>query len=239
MSFVRYTKENDCNIWRAHCIIVPPEFLRAGWHSLRPGGGRGCRSWARRMGVAMHRVTQGYHRSAVCKTRGTDYEYMKAKFYSGIWDSWCLVKGCGSSICSGIARLSGVYVPFSPHCSNILCPSTWKRKRWIISCAFWNLNVLKDLRRIVRLSMYVSNGITSILHKASDMLLVPWIFPTFVKKHTFIDTVNERRGNPSICENLNAACYSVNSPRPSVDRLHRSGAPLSTTGRRKMSFHKV
>ena len=34
-----------------------------------------------------------------------------------------------------------------------MCPSMWKRK--IISCAFWNLNALKDLRCIVRLALFL------------------------------------------------------------------------------------
>ena len=45
---------------------------------------------------------------------------------------------------SGIAWLSGVYVPF-PHSVPILCALQWEiRKKKIILCAIYNLNVLKD-----------------------------------------------------------------------------------------------
>ena len=46
---------------------------------------------------------------------------------------------------SGIAWLSGVYVPLSPQCPNLMCPSMRnKEKKYIILCAIYNLNVLKD-----------------------------------------------------------------------------------------------
>ena len=43
-----------------------------------------------------------------------------------IW--WESLAGLLLSI-SGIAQLSGVYVPFSPYCSNSMCPFMWKRKK--------------------------------------------------------------------------------------------------------------
>ena len=49
----------------------------------------------------------------------------------------CLIKyGFIVLYFAGIAQLSGLYVSFSPYCSNLMCPSMGKRKKGIILCAF-------------------------------------------------------------------------------------------------------
>ena len=53
----------------------------------------------------------------------------------------------------GWAWLSDICVPFSLYWPNFMCPSMCKGKKMIILCAFWNVNVLKDLRCIVGLSL--------------------------------------------------------------------------------------
>ena len=49
--------------------------------------------------------------------------------------------------------LFDVYVPFSTYCYNFRCPSMKNKTKMKLSCASWNLNALKDQRRIFRLSL--------------------------------------------------------------------------------------
>ena len=57
---------------------------------------------------------------------------------------------------AGIAQLSGVYVPF-PHIVQFYAPFYVKKEKKRVSlCAFWNFNALKDLRRIVGLSLILT-----------------------------------------------------------------------------------
>ena len=53
-------------------------------------------------------------------------------------------------------------------------PSMWKRKKWIILCAFWNLNALKDLRHIVGLSLWAGfRSMNSALEGLQEYLTQP------------------------------------------------------------------
>ena len=47
---------------------------------------------------------------------------------------------------SGIARLYGVYVPFSLYCPNFMCPSMWKREKWIIFMCLLEFECIKRLK---------------------------------------------------------------------------------------------
>ena len=65
---------------------------------------------------------------------------------------------------------------FFPYCPNFICPSMWKWEKWIILCAFWNLNALKVKRRTFRLSLIT---ISKLDNELFWHISKPWLINTY------------------------------------------------------------
>ena len=103
-----------------------------------------CQNWAESEHAIMHQNWESEH-TIICLNWARIQNMLLCtrtepeSLHAAMCQNWSRIVTC-----RGIAQLSGVYVRFSPYCSNFFVPFYVKREKWIIFCAFRNLNLLKD-----------------------------------------------------------------------------------------------